>query len=133
MIKFSGKISIFGGKDDLGMVNDTGLALYELKEADARRDLFYTESELGESCPTWKRLKTDSFYCAYRFDPKKRRSNLQKTMVIIENPRNKKWLYASLVDWGPSASTNRVLDVSPGVAKALGIKTDDEVEVAHDV
>jgi uncharacterized protein (TIGR02594 family) len=33
------------------------------------------------------------------------------------------------VDWGPNANTGRVIDVSPGVMAALGLKTDDTVTV----
>jgi N-acetylmuramoyl-L-alanine amidase len=34
-------------------------------------------------------------------------------------------------DWGPNTSTDRVADVSPAVLEALGIQTDDEVEVIY--
>ena len=32
-------------------------------------------------------------------------------------------------DWGPHVDTGRVADISPGLMEALGIETDDEVEV----
>lgn len=33
------------------------------------------------------------------------------------------------MDWVPHQNTGRVADLSPGVAKFLGLQTDDEVEV----
>ena len=33
-------------------------------------------------------------------------------------------------DWGPNEKTGRVADLSPGLMEALGIDTDDEVEVS---
>ena len=36
----NGRCSIFGGPGDKGMANDSGLALYEPKEADLRPDIF---------------------------------------------------------------------------------------------
>ena len=36
---------------------------------------------------------------------------------------------AQPVDWGPHISTGRVADLSPGLAKALGLQTDDVVRI----
>ena len=36
-------------------------------------------------------------------------------------------------DWGPHEDTDRLADLSPGLMDALGITTDDEVEVLFPV
>ena len=36
---------------------------------------------------------------------------------------------AGPVDWGPHISTGRVADLSPGLAKALGLQTDEIVRI----
>ena len=38
-------------------------------------------------------------------------------------------LEAYPADWGPNEKTGRIADISPGLMEALGIETDDEVEV----
>jgi hypothetical protein len=34
-------------------------------------------------------------------------------------------------DWGPHEDTDRAADISPGLMAALGIETDDEIEVIY--
>src|SRR4029434_6780 len=40
-------------------------------------------------------------------------------------------LLAAPADWGPNENTGRVADLSPGLMEALGITTDDEVQVEY--
>lgn len=129
MISFQGKISVFGGAADQGMANDSGLALYEPHEADLRPDLFDKPLASEPLQATWKRLRISSFYCAFRFEHDLPRWRLQETPVRILNPKNKKVVMAWACDWGPHPDTGRVLDVSPAVAAALEIDTDDLVGV----
>lgn len=133
MLSFSGKCSVFGGKYDDGMKNDTGLSLYEPKEADKRADLFDKATNDEPLQATWKRLRITSYYCAYRFDVHRPRWRNQETLVRITNPKTLRHVMAHLVDWGPSEDTGRVIDVSPAVASALEIETDDVLDVEVDV
>lgn len=121
-----GKLSVFGGLDDKGMADDEGLALYEQAEADKRPDLF---GPMIQGLGTARRLKEDAYYFAMRFDGKaRRRAEWQLAPWVLYNPKNGKLVIASLVDWGPNERTGRVFDVSPAVALALGVKTDEEIE-----
>lgn len=124
-----GKISEFGGAADSGMTPTEGLACYEHHEADERLDLFYHRS-YNQAVGTSKRLKPEALYFAYRFplDPRPDRKTLQNTQFLFRNPANGRFCVAWLVDWGPHERTGRVFDVSPGVAAALGIQTDEEIE-----
>jgi hypothetical protein len=71
-----------------------------------------------------RRLNPDSNYIACRWDYKQTsRTYLQGIMVKVT--ANGKTLNARPIDWGPAASTNRICDMSPGLAAALGLKTDD--------
>jgi rare lipoprotein A (peptidoglycan hydrolase) len=47
----------------------------------------------------------------------------------VENPANGRVADARPVDWGPNISTGRVADLSPGLAKALGLQTHDVVRI----
>jgi hypothetical protein len=129
MISFSGKISTFGGSSDLFMKPTEGLALFEHHEADKRPDLF-CEAEFDRSdFPVWKRLRETSMYCAFRYNQSIPRRVLQETPVKIINPKNSKFVMASIVDWGPNEDTHRMIDVSEGVANALDLETDDIANV----
>lgn len=123
-----GKMSVFGGIDDKGMTDTEGLALYEHQEADIRPDLF--NPRIG-GFGTARRLKDGAYYLACRYDLKAsgvRRAVRQLTPYVLHNPKNGKVVVASLVDWGPNERTGREFDVSPGVAAALGVDTDDVIE-----
>lgn len=114
---------------DAGMKNDSGLALYEPWEADLCVGLFYPASAGSPNEPTWKRLKTNSYYIALRYNQKISRDILQTTPWKITNPKTRQWVMAFLVDYGPGESTNRLVDMSPGLAAALRVETDDLVSV----
>ena len=47
----------------------------------------------------------------------------------MTNPENGLAEEAKPIDWGPAAPTDRVADLSPGLAAKLGLQTDDEVIV----
>ena len=51
--------------------------------------------------------------------------------ILVVNPRNNKAVVLRAADWGPHASTGRVIDVSPHALRVgLGGKTDDTVHIA---
>lgn len=121
---YKGKVSYFGGPNDTGVSPTEGLALYNKHEENEA--LFLNYQPEGTSGLA-RRLDPNRFYCAMRFNyevtPK---SVLRKAQVKITFQG--KSIYAQCADWGPHERTNRICDVSPGVMKELGCKTDDEVE-----
>jgi hypothetical protein len=50
-------------------------------------------------------------------------------MFWVHAPKTGKRYKARPADWGPHTSTDRVADVSPALLDALGIITDDDVEI----
>lgn len=122
-MKLVGKCSSFGGPNDIGMSNDTGLAFYEPWEANLRNDLFFPA---GEDVPTWKRLRVDTYYCAINIPAGADRKWAKSSLWEIS--ANGKHVIAWLVDRGPGAA-DRVVDCSPAVLNRLGVKTDDVVTV----
>jgi hypothetical protein len=119
----SGKMSTFGGPDDPGVAPDEGLSLYDSSEVAANPDLFLTKQPDGTSGVA-RRLNPQANYLACRWDfeatPKE---FLKKNTVKVS--ANGKSVEARPVDFGPSIATGRVADLSPGLASALGLQTDD--------
>jgi len=54
---------------------------------------------------------------------------LKRALARVENPSNGRAVDARPVDWGPNIATGRVADLSPGLATALGLNTDDVVRI----
>jgi hypothetical protein len=106
---------------------EEGLAFYEHKEATLRPDLFLPQgSDPREG--VGKRLRNATAnYIALRIDGD--RSKLKETLWKVKNPKTGQFVIASLVDWGPSPSTGRVVDLSDAIGRALRIETDDLVQV----
>ncbi len=73
-----------------------------------------------------RRLDPDKFYVAARW-PRELYETLRKQPVTVE--ANGKKIEMRAVDWGPALWTNRVADLSPGGARALGLDTDDRCTV----
>lgn len=123
----TGKCSIFGGPNDDGMKKTEGLSLYEHHEADLRKDLFFPR-DADQTIGTSKRLRPQTFYIAFRYSPKERtRKEWQESRWMVRNDSNGRFGIAALVDFGPATWTDRVIDLSPGLAQKLEIKTDDLV------
>lgn len=125
----TGKVSCFGGPLDQGMKDTEGLSIYEGSEADRRPDLFLPRGS-DPLQGTSRRLRTDSFYIAIRFNKdEKSRDWWQRSAWRVVNLKTGQWVMCSLVDWGPNEKTGRSVDASPAVLRALRLETDDEVEV----
>ena len=77
-----------------------------------------------------RRLNPDKYYFACRWNyndtPKE---FLKRALARVENPSNGRAADARPVDWGPNIATGRVADLSPGLAAALGLQTDDVVRI----
>lgn len=126
-----GKMSTFGGPDDTGVAPSEGLAL--LFPGDLT-DPHLGPLFLGEQPPHTsglaRRLNPKQFYIACRWNyietPK---AFLRHELVRVENPRTHAFAFADPVDWGPNDDTDRVADLSPGLAELLGLQTDDVCRV----
>lgn len=131
VFRVQGPMSTFGGPHDTGMSPSEGLALFERQDLqDPRhRDLFLPAQPPGTT-GLGRRLNPDKFYLACRWDYHvTSRSFLRNTVAQVQNARTGKREQARPADWGPNPRTGRVADLSPGLAAALGLDTDEEVIV----
>jgi hypothetical protein len=124
IIQKTGKISTFGGPHDSGVRLQEGLALIEPEDL---RDPWF--AKLFLDCHDGRhglarRLNPSCFYIAARWNyfltPRKL---LRRSYALVE--ANGKKELARLVDWGPNRRTGREMDLSPGLAKKLQLRTDD--------
>lgn len=127
-LTWRGKMSVFGGPADMGVSASEGLALRAGGDvSDQRLGAVFLPRQPAGTTGLARRLNPDAFYIACRWDygitP---RSFLRMITVTVCNPRTGKKLEAIPVDWGPNARTGRIADFSPGLARALDLKTDDE-------
>lgn len=130
-IRTRGKVSWFGGPEDTGVDADEGLAfLYDVDDAPK---LFLPEQPPGTTGLA-RRLDPEASYIAMRWDydqfPKEVLAD-QSRVALVRSPMTGKQFEAHPADWGPHSSTGRVADISKGLMDALGITTDDEVEVIY--
>jgi hypothetical protein len=128
-IILDGKMSTFGGPNDTGVRPDEGLSLFDTSDIAANPDLFLPAQPPGTTGLA-RRLNPQANYVACRWNlgvtPK---SFLKTIKVKVTNPANKKSAEARPADTGPAIATGRVADLSPGLAKALGLKTDKTCQV----
>jgi len=126
----SGKVSWFGGPEDMGVSPSEGLAF--LYDVDDKPHLFLKSQPAGTTGLA-RRLDPKTSYIAMRWDydqfPKDRLGGDEVAMV--RSPKTGKQFIAHPADWGPHTDTGRVADISPGLMESLGISTDDEVEVIY--
>lgn len=123
-----GKVSWFGGPDDTGVTPDEGLAfLYSVED---KPELFLTAQPAGTTGLA-RRLDPDEFYIAMRwdYDVYSKKFLAGDVWALVRAPATGKQFLASPADWGPHIDTDRVADLSPGLMDALGIETDDVVEI----
>jgi uncharacterized protein (TIGR02594 family) len=122
-----GTCSWFGGPDDKGVKPDEGLAF--ISSVGQAPHLFLPQQPPGTTGLA-RRLDPAVFYIACRWDYKKTpRDMLLNNEALVRAPATGMKLMAFPADWGPNEKTGRVADLSPGLLDALGIETDDEVEV----
>lgn len=126
-LHLSGKASWFGGPDDDGVAPDEGLAF--IAEVEQQPSIFLSYQPEGTTGLA-RRLNPDTFYLACRWDYDDTPAfMLLEEMALVRSPKTGKQFKAYPADWGPHENTGRVADLSPGLLDALGLKTDDEVEV----
>jgi hypothetical protein len=131
LFRVEGKMSTFGGPKDTGMSADEGLALFS--QADLQNPkysyLFLPTPPPGTT-GLGRRLNPDKYYFACRWNYSDTpREFLKRALARVENPANGRTADARPADRGPHVSTGRVADLSPGLAAALGLQTDDVVRI----
>jgi hypothetical protein len=126
-VALRGKVSWFGGPNDKGVAPDEALAfIYEVEQAP---HLFLPQQPPNTSGLA-RRLDPHAHYIACRWDyDVTTREELLDQVALVMVPKTGRALTAFPADWGPHVDTGRVADISPGLMEALGIQTDDEVEV----
>ena len=127
-LRAKGKVSWFGGPDDDGVTPEEGLAfLYSVED---KPDLFLDEQP-ANTTGLARRLDPDENYIAMRWDYDVFPKDFLRgdVMALVLAPKTGLMLLAHPADWGPHTDTSRVADISPGLMDALGIETNDEVEV----
>lgn len=126
-----GKVSWFGGPHDTGVSPSEGLAfIYSVDDAP---ELFLSYQPSGTTGLA-RRLDPDEHYVACRWDydaPYQSKTELLEHKAAVRAPKTGRQFVAAPADWGPHEDTGRVADISPGLMSALGIETDDEVEVIY--
>ena len=134
-IVLQGKMSTFGGPKDFGVTASEGLALIEPNQLQEFKD-YFLPTQPPETSGLARRLNPQTFYIACRWDYKQfsdkvsvAKNILLHSFVTVTNPENGKTTQAKPMDWGPNQNKDRIADLSPGLAKFLGLQTDDEVEV----
>ena len=131
LFRVEGKMSTFGGPRDTGMSADEGLALFT--QADLQNPK-YSYLFLPTPSPgitgLGRRLNPDKYYFACRWNYSETpKEFLKRALARVENPSTGRAVDARPVDWGPNIATGRVADLSPGLAAALGLQTDDVVRI----
>lgn len=123
-----GKMSTFGGPHDTGMKPDEGLALFDDEQDMKAHGLGdYLLSQAVAGAPgLGRRLNPAKYYLACRWwDAGLSRKKVRSSWAWVENPKTGKRHRARPVDYGPAPYTGRVADLSPGLAQALALRTDD--------
>jgi hypothetical protein len=131
LFRAEGKMSTFGGPLDLGMAPDEGLALFDKPDLTNPKYayLFLPAPPPGTS-GLGRRLDPKQYYFACRWNyADTSKEFLRRALARVENPANGRAADARPVDWGPHPSTGRVADLSPGLAAALALDTDDIVRI----
>jgi hypothetical protein len=131
MIVAIGKMSTFGGPYDTGVKPDEGLALVEPGDLDEWWfHRIFLSIQPTQTTGLARRLNPNAFYIAMRWgDYGINRDAARRGVFRVTNIGTNKSVYAQGADSGPAEWTNRIVDVSPGIADALNLETDDEVIV----
>jgi hypothetical protein len=131
LFRVEGKMSTFGGPKDTGMSADEGLALFTPADLqDPKYSYLFLPTPPPGTTGLGRRLDPEKHYFACRWNYNETpREFLRRALARVENPANGRAADARPVDWGPHVSTGRVADLSPGLATALGLQTDDVVRI----
>src|ERR1700757_1719120 len=131
LFRIEGKMSTFGGSGDTGMSADEGLALFTQADLnDPKYSYLFLPTQPPGTTGLGRRLDRNKYYFACRWNYNDTpREFLKRALARVENPSSGRAVDARPVDWGPNIATGRVADLSPGLAAALGLQTDDVVRI----
>jgi N-acetylmuramoyl-L-alanine amidase len=132
LFRVEGKMSTFGGPADKGMKPNEGLGLFNSEQDMINHGLgdFLLSRQDAGAPGLGRRLDPKKPYLACRWwETDLKRELLRTTWAWVENPKTGTRLRARPVDSGPAEWTNRVADLSPGLADALKLKTNDVCRV----
>jgi N-acetylmuramoyl-L-alanine amidase len=129
LLHVQGKCSWFGGPEDMGVAADEGLAF--IFDYDTAPYLFLDQQPPGTTGLA-RRLDTEHVYyvaCRWDYDVTPKTMLAQDIKALVR--ANGKEFMAWPADWGPHEDTGRVADISHALMHALGVETDDEIEVIY--
>jgi len=121
LFRVEGKMSTFGGPTDTGMSASEGLALFTPADLqDPKYSYLFLPTPPPGTTGLGRRLNPEKYYFACRWNYNDTpREFLRRSLARVENPAN-----------GRAADARPVeADLSPGLAKALGLQTDDVVRI----
>lgn len=121
LFRVQGKMSTFGGPRDTGMSDSEGLAVYQGGADQLVQHLGADFLLPGSHGGLGHRLNPEKFYVACRW-PVNKYPFLRDAVAWVGNGKVSERAHA--VDWGPNPNTGRVADLSPGLARELGLETD---------
>ena len=133
VLRSKGRVSWFGGPEDTGVSPSEGLAfIYDYDDAPH----LFLDKQPPHTSGLARRLNPDVPYIAMRWDydlyPKEMLAS-GEYMALVTAPKTGLQFRAYCADWGPHVDTKRVADISQGLMDALGVETDEEVEVIFPV
>jgi|SRR6185369_7973188 len=130
-ITIKGKMSVFGGPNDHVVKPDEGLALYDQADVAANPGLFLPNQPPGTTGLA-RRLNPNAMYLACRWEYGVTPKAFLKAAKVKVSKEGGQPTEARPVDWGPNSDTGRTADLSPGLAAALGLQTDQVCIVEFD-
>jgi hypothetical protein len=126
LFRVEGKMSTFGGPKDSGMKPNEGLALFSSEQDMKNHGLGDFLLPKKGSTGLGRRLNPDKPYLACRWwESGLNKEFVRNTWAWVENAKTGQRARARPVDSGPAEWTNRVADLSPSLAAALKLKTND--------
>jgi hypothetical protein len=128
-LQVQGRVSWFGGPDDMGVAPDEGLAfIYDIYTAPH----LFLAVQPDDTTGLARRLNPSVPFIAMRWDydvfPKTMLASMEH-VALVKASKTGRQFRAWPADWGPHQDTDRVADISLGLMEYLGIETDDDVEV----
>ncbi len=130
-LHLTGKCSWFGGPLDTGVTPSEGLAFIDA--VNDQPTIFLPEQPPGTTGLA-RRLDPAKFFiaCRWAYDkPYQSKTDLLKHKARVRASKTGLEFEAWPADWGPNEATGRIADLSHGLMTALGITTDDTVEVVY--